>query len=355
MITIVIMRYLIYISLFVSQVCFAQQISKNFTDAELKKKLTSIQYKVTQHEGTERPFKNEYWNNKKPGIYVDIVKGEPLFSSLHKFKSGTGWPSFTKPLVKKHMVYKEDNTLFSKRTEVRSKISHSHLGHVFDDGPAPTGKRYCINSASLKFIPVKDLKKLGYGEFLKDFTAASKKAELKKKNIKKAYFAGGCFWCMEPPFEKQAGVLKVDSGFSGGDKVSPSYKQVSSGSTSHIEAVVVVYDSSKVSYDTLLDIFWRQINPTQGDGQFVDKGPHYRSAIFYQNDEEKKKAKESLVRLKKLNKFGGKKIVTDFLSFKSFYKAEEYHQDYYKKNPIRYKFYRNGSGRDKYLKKIWGK
>ena len=344
------MRYLMYLSLFVSQICFAQQTSKNFTDAELKKKLTSIQYKVTQHEGTERPFKNEYWDNKEHGIYVDIVKGEPLFSSLDKFKSGTGWPSFTKPLVKKHMVYKEDNSLLSKRIEVRSKISNSHLGHVFDDGPEPTGKRYCINSAALKFIPVKDLKRLGYGEYVKDFAAVEKKS-----TIKRAYFAGGCFWCMEPPFEKKAGVLKVDSGYSGGDKIGPKYKEVASGATKHIEAVVVEYDSSKISYDTLLDIFWRQINPTQTNGQFVDKGPQYRSAIFYQNETEKKKALESLARLKKLNKYGGKKIVTEFLSFKSFYRAEEYHQDYYKKNPIRYKFYRNGSGRDKYLKSIWGK
>jgi len=348
------MRYLIYLSLFVSQVGFAQQTTKNFTDAELKKKLTSIQYKVTQHEGTERPFKNEYWDHKEAGIYVDIVKGEPLFSSLDKFKSGTGWPSFTKSLVKENIVYKEDNSLFSKRTEVRSKISNSHLGHVFDDGPKPTGKRYCINSAALKFVPVKDLKRLGYGQYLKDFEDKPTKA-LQKNDIKKAYFAGGCFWCMEPPFEKKNGVLKVDSGYSGGSKVSPTYKQVSSGATKHIEAVEVIYDSSKISYDTLLDIFWRQINPTQSNGQFVDQGPQYRSAIFYQNETEKKKVLESLKRLKKLNKFGGKKIVTEFLSFKNFYKAEKYHQDYYKKNPIRYKFYRSGSGRDKYLKSIWGK
>ncbi len=345
------MRYLIYIILFVGQVSFAQQTSKNFTDVELKKRLTPIQYKVTQQDGTEKPFKNEYWDNKEHGIYVDIVKGEPLFSSLDKFKSGTGWPSFTKPLVKNNIIYKEDNSLLSKRTEVRSKISNSHLGHVFNDGPAPTGKRYCINSAALKFIPVKDLKRLGYGQFVSSFDGVKQAV----KNIKRAYFAGGCFWCMEPPFEKHNGVLKVDSGYSGGDKVSPNYKEVSSGATKHIEAVMVVYDTSKVSYDTLLDIYWRQINPTQLNGQFVDKGPQYRSAIFYQNDEEKKKILLSLDRLKKLNKFDGKKIVTEILNFKSFYRAEEYHQDYYKKNPIRYKFYRSGSGRDKFLKTIWGK
>jgi len=169
----------------------------------------------------------------------------------------------------------------------------------------------------------------------------------------KAIFAGGCFWCMEPPFEKLDGVISVTSGFTGGQVPNPTYDQVSAGGTGHAEAVEIIYDPRKISYQELLNVFWRQINPTDAGGQFVDRGNQYRSAIFTLDAEQQRLAEESKRKLAASGRFD-QPIVTEIVPATAFYPAEEYHQDYYKKNPLRYKFYRYRSGRDDFLEKAWG-
>ena len=171
---------------------------------------------------------------------------------------------------------------------------------------------------------------------------------------RKATFAGGCFWCMEPPFEKLPGVLSVTSGYTGGRTDNPKYEEVSSGSTGHAEAVEVLYDPSRITYEKLLDVFWRNIDPTTKDRQFVDSGSQYRTAIFTHDEEQRRLAEETKKQLEASGRFG-KPIVTEILPAGKFWPAEEYHQDYYKKSATRYKFYRFNSGRDQYLDRIWGK
>jgi peptide-methionine (S)-S-oxide reductase len=174
------------------------------------------------------------------------------------------------------------------------------------------------------------------------------------QNTAKATFAGGCFWCMEPPYDKLPGVLSTTSGYMGGKKRSPTYEEVSTGTTGHTEVVQVVYDPAKVSYEKLLEVFWRNIDPTVRDQQFCDVGSQYRTAIFYHDDEQKRLAEASKAALEKSKPFKAP-IVTPVQAAGEFWPAEDYHQDYYKKNPVRYKYYRTGCGRDDRLKQLWGK
>jgi len=196
---------------------------------------------------------------------------------------------------------------------------------------------------------------LSAGTVYADNSVEAPKGEMTmNENLREATFAGGCFWCMEASFEKLEGVVSVTSGYAGGVEENPTYKEVSAGKTGHAEAVQILFDPDRISYKTLLDVFWRQINPTTPDRQFVDVGRQYRSAIFYHDEEQKKLAEGSRGQMDASGRFGAP-IVTEIVPVGRFWPAEAYHQDYYKKNSIRYKYYRFGSGRDQYLKKIWGK
>jgi len=275
---------------------------------------------VTKQCGTEPAFNNAYWNEHRPGIYVDVNTGVALFSSLNKFDSGTGWPSFTQPIDNASLIEKEDDSLGIVRTEVRTNASH--LGHVFDDGPNGS-LRYCINSASLKFIPYTELNTSGYAQYEKLFP------------YEKAMFSGGCFWGVQHLLDKVPGVIYTEVGYTGGHTVNPTYEDVSSGNTGHAESVLVIFDPSEITYRELLGYFWRLHDPTQLNKQGPEVGSQYRSAIFYFNDAQKIIAQESKKEFDDSKVFS-KPAVTEIVAAGPFYKAEEYHQEYIDKNPLTY-------------------
>ena len=300
---------------------------------KIKEMLSPLQYKVTQEDGTEAPFSNEYWDNKKEGIYVDVVTGEALFSSKDKYDSGTGWPSFTKPLKQEVVTTKTDNKMFMARTEVRSKIGDSHLGHLFNDGPKEAGgNRYCMNSSSLKFIPVNELEEKGYGEFLnlfKDSNNSTSSAEVKPQEI---VLAGGCFWGMEELLRTQKGVIDVEVGYAGGDSAAATYDQVKTGRTGNAESVKIKYDPSQLSLEDLLKYFFKIHDPTTLNRQGNDTGTQYRSAIFTTTKEQLEVAKSVKDIVQKSGAWK-KDLTTEILPLNGFIRAEGYHQDYLQKNP----------------------
>jgi peptide methionine sulfoxide reductase msrA/msrB len=309
------------------------------TDADLRTALTEEQYRVTQQCGTEPPFRNAYWDHHAPGLYVDVVSGEPLFASGDKFDSGSGWPSFTRP-VASNVATRRDTSHGMVRVEVRSRGGDSHLGHLFDDGPAEAGgKRYCINSAALRFIPAARLEAEGYAEFAPLFTSApaappaqgAAPGATPEREV--AVLAGGCFWGMQELLRGIPGVLETEVGYTGGWLANPGYHDTHDSASGHAEAVRVVFDPRRLSYQELLERwFFRMHDPTTPDRQGNDRGTQYRSAIFCDGERQRADAEAVKARVQASGRWKGP-IVTSLEPAATWYPAEPEHQDYLQRNP----------------------
>jgi peptide methionine sulfoxide reductase msrA/msrB len=289
----------------------------NVSDAEWKKVLSPDLYAVAREADTERAFTGTMWNSETKGTYYCATCGNKLFRSNQKFTSSCGWPSFFEQENKESITFKDDNSYGMRRTEANCGRCNSHLGHLFDDGPEPTGKRYCMNAISLDFVP--------------DTIATETKGNLGSSNSESIVLGGGCYWCVEAVYENLQGVKSVASGFAGGTVENPSYSEVCSGNTGAAEVVEITYDKSITNLDEIFKVFFTVHDPTTLNRQGADVGTQYRSVIFYKNDEQKKAAESIIAELTKQNVYSSK-IVTTLEPFKKFYKAEDYHQNYYENN-----------------------
>jgi peptide methionine sulfoxide reductase msrA/msrB len=282
------------------------------TDEEWKKQLTPEQYYVLREKGTEAPYSGKLLMNKEKGVYKCAACGNELFTNDMKFDSHCGWPSFDKEIKGGKIITKTDSSHGMIRTEIMCAKCGGHLGHLFNDGPTSTGLRYCVNSLSLEFVNEKDMDKT-------------------QSSMDTITLGGGCFWCVEAIYERLDGVLKVESGYSGGTVKDPTYKQVCSGKTGHAEVVQVTYDTSKTSLEEILKVFFTVHDPTTLNRQGADVGTQYRSVIFYRNEKQHDIAKGIIDELSKAKVYDDP-IVTKLDKFDAFYKAENYHQDYYNLN-----------------------